>query len=62
MMLTMEELTTVGMVGCCLVPLVFFGGWYFLLMLDNLMAATLNWPDPRQESEKILREKYGEDE
>ena len=65
-MFTMEELSTVGMVGCCLVPLVFFGGWYFVLLLDSLMAATLNWPDPRQDSEEALKgklkEKYGEDE
>lgn len=51
-MLTMEELITLGAIGCCVVPLILLMGWYFLLFFDNLMALTFNMADPRHNKDE----------
>ena len=53
-MMSTTELLGYGFIGCCLAPLVLLVGWYILLILDNVVMATLNVADPRDDGSDEL--------
>ena len=53
-MMSSGELVAYAIAGCCVVPLVLLAGWYILLILDNVVMATLNVADPRDDGSDEL--------
>jgi hypothetical protein len=53
-MMSSGELVGYALIGCCITPLILLAGWYILLILDNVVMATLNVADPRDDGSDEL--------